>query len=52
MTTLLDPTRNSVMALLDICSNYAHGQDIIFNLSKTTCIHFPCHQSSFPGKEL
>ena len=50
--TLLGPTRNSVMALLDICSNYAHDHDIIFNPSKTTCIHFPCHQSSFPGKEL
>ena len=41
--TLLGPTRNSVMALLDICSNYAHDHDIIFNPSKTTCIHFPCH---------
>ena len=50
--TLLGPTRNSVMALLDICSNYAHDHDIIFNPSKTTCIHFPCHQNSFPGKEL
>ena len=50
--TLLGPTRNSVMALLDICSNYAHDNDIIFNPSKTTCVHFPCHQSSFPGKEL
>ena len=50
--TLLGPTRNSVMALLNICSNYAHDHDIIFNPSKTTCIHFPCHQSSFPGKEL
>ena len=50
--TLLGPTRNSVMALLDICSNYAHDHDIIFKPSKTTCIHFPCHQSSFPGKEL
>ena len=50
--TLLGPMRDSVMALLDICSNYAHDHDIIFNPSKTTCIHFPCHQSSFPGKEL
>ena len=40
------------MTLLDICSNYAHDHDIIFNPSKTTCIHFPCHKSSFPGKEL
>ena len=48
--TLLGPTRNSVMALLDICSNYAHDHDIIFNPSETTCIYFPCHQSSFPGK--
>ena len=40
------------MALLDICSNYAHDHDIIFNPSKTTCINFPCHQSSFPGKDL
>ena len=40
------------MALLDICSNYAHDYDIIFNLSKTTCIHSPCHQSNFPGNEL
>ena len=38
--TLLGPTRNSVMALLDICSNYAHDHDIIFNPSKTTCIIF------------
>ena len=37
------------MALLDICSNYAHDHDIIFNPSKTTCIHFPYHQSSFPS---
>ena len=50
--TLLGPTRNSVRALLDICSNYADDHDIIFNPSKTTCIHFPCHQSSFRGKEL
>ena len=50
--TLLGPNRNSVMALLDMCSNNAHDHDIIFNPSKTTCIHFPCHQSSFPGKEL
>ena len=50
--TLLGPTRNSVIALLDICSNYAHDYDIIFNPSKTTCVHFPCHQSCFPGKEL
>ena len=48
--TLLGPTRNSVMVLLDICSNYAHDHDINFNPSKTTCIHFPCHQSIFPGK--
>ena len=50
--TLLGMTRNSVVALLDICSNYAHDHDIIFNPSKTTCIHFPCHQSSFPGKKI
>ena len=40
------------MALLDICSNYTHDHDIVFNPSKTTCIYFPCHQSSFLGKEL
>ena len=27
--TLLGPTPNSVMTLLDICSNYAHDHDII-----------------------
>ena len=32
--TLLGPTHNSVMALLDVCSNYAHDHDIIFNPSK------------------
>ena len=48
--TLLGPMRNSVMALLYICSNYGHDHDIIFNLCKTTCIHVPCHQSSVPGK--
>ena len=26
---LFCPTRNSVIALLDICSNYAHDDDII-----------------------
>ena len=52
--TLLGPTRNSVMALLDICStcNYTHDHDIIFNLSKTAYVHFSCHQSSFLGREL
>ena len=39
--TLLGPTRNSVIALLDICSKYAHDHNIIFNPSKTTCIYFP-----------
>ena len=31
--TLLGPTCNSVMALLDICGNYAHDHDIISNPS-------------------
>ena len=50
--TLLDPTRNSVMALLGVCSSYAHDRDIIFNISESTCVHFSCHQSSFPEKKL
>ena len=50
--TLLGPKLISVMALLDICSNYTHDHDIIFNLSKTAYAHFSCHQSSFLGKEL
>ena len=37
-----DTTLLGVMALLDICSNYAHDHDVIFNPSKTTCINFPC----------
>ena len=31
---------------------HMHDHDIIFNPSKTACIHFSCHHSSFPGKEL
>ena len=38
--TLLGLARNSVMTLLDICSNYAHDHDIIFNPSKTTLFIF------------
>ena len=38
--------------LNNICDLYAHNHDIIFNPSKTTCIHFLCHQSSFPGKKI
>ena len=49
---LLGPTHKSVMALLGVCNNYVHNYDIIFNPSKTTCVHFLGHQSSFPGKEL
>ena len=36
--TLLGATRISVIALLDVCSNYAHDHGIIFNPSKTTCV--------------
>ena len=44
------------MALLNICSNYAHDHDIIFNLSKTTCIHLAnymqCHDLNNFWKEI
>ena len=48
--TLLGPTRNTVMQLFDVYSNYAHDHYSIFNLSKTTCLHFPCHRGIFYRK--
>ena len=38
--TLLGPTRNSVMALLDICSNYAHDHDIVLIHLKQLVFNF------------
>ena len=50
--TLLGPTHSSVISLLDVCAEHATKHDILFNPSKTTCMHFYPYPISLSGKML
>ena len=49
-TTLLCPTRSSILSMLNICDMYARNMDIfLFNPAKTNCIFSSAHPKSLLG---
>ena len=44
--SLLDPTRSSILSMLNVCDVYARNMDILFNPAITNCIFSPAYPNS------